>query len=134
MSQYQFWLPFVISILSAIFAYRANNYTHRHAKESFKNMLRSGLQNAKYKILELEEREYHNHQEKMLIIESISDNLMYQSYPEEKNNYLNDIQRSNLSNLQEEIETYLGLIMSNTDPKENKTLAISEIKKYLASL
>jgi len=134
MSEYQFWLPFIISIVSAIFAYRANIYTHRQAKESFKNMLRSGLQNAKYKILELEEKEYHSHKEKMLIIESISDNLMYQSYPEGKNNYLDGIQRSSLSNLQEEIETYLGLVMVNTDPKENKTLAISEIKKYLANL
>jgi len=134
MLNYQFWLPLIISFLSAIFAYKANLYTKQQAKESFKNTLRDGLKNAKYKILELAEKEYEDHQEKMLIIESISDNLMYQAYPDEKKKYLDDIQRKNLSILQEEIEDYLGLIMINTSPKENKTFAITAIKNYLSKL
>jgi len=134
MKNYQFWLPLIISFFSAIFAYRANIYTKQQTRDSFKNTLRDGLKNAKYKILELEEREYKNHQEKMLIIESISDNLMYQAYPDEKNNYLNDSQRKDLSKLQEEIEDYLGLIMINTAPQENKSFAVSAIKNYLSKL
>jgi len=106
---YQFWVPIIISILSAIFAFRANMQTKQQAKESFKNNLRDGLKNAKYKILELDEKEYSIHREKMFIIESILDNLMYQAYPEEKKNYLTPAQEAELSTLQSDIEDNLGL-------------------------
>jgi len=127
------WAPIVVSLIAAFFAYRANSINKELAKENFRNILIDKLKNAKYIILKLEVKEY-EHQEKMLLVESVSDHLLYQQSSKGKEKYLNKDEQNNLSILQEEIEDYIGLLLLGTDVIVNRNLAINAIKEYLKKL
>lgn len=124
------WAPIIISVLAAFFAYKANSINKELAKENFRNNLVDKLKNAKYMILNIEIKEY-LHREKMLLIESINDHLLYQQNYNEKKKYMTTQEMNALSLIQEEIEDYLGVILIGQDITENKDLAINVIKNYL---
>lgn len=119
----------VVSILSAVFAFQANKQNKQQSKENFKNNLRDKLKTIKYKMFEIENREY-EHREKMHLIESINDMMMYQQYSEEKKLYLTTIQQNKLSSLQEEVEDNLGLVLSSEDGY-HKDVIVSSVNDFL---
>lgn len=127
------WAPIGVSLIALFFAYKANNINQESAKENFRNILIDKLKNAKYIILRLEVKEY-EHQEKMLLVESVSDHLLYQQSTKGKEKYLNKDEQNNLSILQEEVEDYVGLLLLGTDSAVNRNLAINAIKEYLKKL
>ncbi len=122
--------PIAISILAAYYAYKANAINREGFKESFRNNLINKLKEAKYMILKLEIKTY-EHREKMLLIESINDHLLYQQNSKEKKKYMSEHEMNKLSLLQEEVEDYIGVILIGQDIAENKDLAINVIKNYL---
>jgi len=127
------WTPIVISSLAMFISYRANVNNKELAKENFRNILIDKLKSAKYMILKLEIKEY-EHQEKMLLTESINNHLLYQQNGKEKDKYLTKEEQDKLSNLQENIEDYVALLINDTDVKDNRNLAINTIKEYLKNL
>ena len=127
------WAPIGVSLIALFFAYKANNINQESAKENFRNILIDKLKNAKYIILRLEVKEY-EHQEKMLLVESVSDYLLYQQSTKGKEKYLNKDEQNNLSILQEEVEDYVGLLLLGTDSAVNRNLEINAIKEYLKKL
>jgi hypothetical protein len=127
-------LPIIVSIFSVWFAYRANSINAELAQENFKNSLIDKLKNAKYMILQLKAKNY-DHREKMLLIDTIMDHLLYQQNNQQKEKYLTALERNTLSNLQEEVEDNIGIFLStNSGSEENKNLAINAIKNYLKDL
>ena len=88
---------------------------------------------AKYTILNLLEEEY-SQDKKMIIVQEIQDFLLYQGYSDEKNNFLSIYLRDHLSNLQEEIEDILGLILIKEDISTNKNLATSKLNDFFNQL
>lgn len=127
------WGPIVISMVAAFFAYKANSINQELAKESFKNSLVDKLKSAKYMILKLDVKEY-EHREKMLLIESINDHLLYQQYSKNKDKYMTSEELYKLSLLQENVEDSLAIFLSGTDGEENRNMAINSIKNYLSEL
>ena len=128
------FFPIVVSIFSALFAYRANSINAGLAQENFKNSLIDKLKNAKYMILQLKTKDY-EHREKMLLIDTIMDHLLYQQNNQQKEKYLTALERNSLSNLQEEVEDNIGIFLSsNSGSEDNKSLAINAIKNYLKDL
>ena len=127
------WTPIIISSLAMFISYRANVNNKELAKENFRNILIDKLKSAKYMILKLEIKEY-EHQEKMLLTESINNHLLYQQNGKEKDKYLTKEEQDKLSNLQENIEDYVALLINDTDVKDNRNLAINTIKEYLKNL
>lgn len=119
----------VVSISSAVFAFQANKQNKQQSKENFKNNLRDKLKTIKYKMFEIENREY-EHREMMHLIESINDMMMYQQYSEEKKLYLTTIQKSKLSRLQEEVEDNLGLVLSGEDGY-HKNAIVGSVNDFL---
>lgn len=130
MSIFLTWLPLVISISAAYFAYSANAINQESFKNSFREKLVDKLKEAKYMILRLEIREY-EHREKMLLIESINDHLLYQQNSKEKDKYMTKSELNKLSLLQENVEDNLAVLLSGTDGESNRDLAISTIKNYI---
>ena len=127
-------IPIAVSIFSVWFAYRANSINAELAQENFKNSLIDKLKNAKYMILQLEAKNY-EHREKMLLIDTIMDHLLYQQNNQQKEKYLTALERDGLSNLQEEVEDNIGIFLStNSGSEDNKNLAINAIKNYLKDL
>lgn len=123
-----------VSIISASFAHRANSLNAELAKDNFKNSLIDKLKNAKYMILQLEAKTY-EHREKMLLIDTIMDHLLYQQNNQQKEKYLTVLEKNALSNLQEEVEDNIGIFLSsNSGSEDNKSLAINAIKNYLKDL
>lgn len=126
---YLAWIALILSLLSAFFAYQANGQNNQSSKENFKNNLRDKLKSIKYKMFEIGNREY-EHREKMFLIESVNDLMMYQQYNEEKKLYLTTIQKSKLSRLQEEVEDNLGLVLSGEDGY-HKDAIVSSVNDFL---
>jgi len=127
------WAPIVISFIALFIAYKSNENSKESAKENFRINLIDKLKNAKYIILKLEFKEY-EHREKMLLIESVNDHLLYQQNNKEKNKYMSENEQDKLSVLQESIEDCLAVFLSGTDEDINRNLAISGIKEYLKIL
>lgn len=127
------WGPIVISIIAAFFAYRANSINQDLAKENFRNSLVDKLRNAKYMILKLESKEY-VHREKMLLIESINDHLLYQQSSKDKEKYMTKDELNKLSLLQEDVEDNIAVLLCGSDGEANRDLAINSIKNYLLEL
>lgn len=125
------WAPIVISLIATFFAYNANSLNKEGFRENFRSRLIEKLKEAKTMILRLEVKEY-EHREKMLLIESISDHLLYQQNSKEKKKYMSSHEIDELSTLQENIEDNLSIIMSGLDDEVNRNQAINAIKKYLA--
>ena len=122
-------IALVVSILSAVFAFQANKQNKQQSKENFKNNLRDKLKTIKYKMFEIENKEY-EHREKMLLIDSINDMMMYQQYSEEKKLYLTYSQQRGLSKLQEDVEDNLGLVLSGEDGY-HKNAIVSSVNDFL---
>ena len=123
--------PIVISLIAAFFAYRANSLTKEGFRENFRSRLIEKIKEAKNMILQLEVKKY-EHREKMLLIESISDYLLYQQNSKEKKKYMSNHEVDELSILQENIEDNLSIIMNGLDGEINREQAINSIKNYLA--
>ena len=123
--------PIVISLIAVFFAYKANSLNKEGFRENFRSRLIEKLKEAKNMILQLEVKKY-EHREKMLLIESISDYLLYQQNSKEKKKYMSNHEVDELSILQENIEDNLSIIMNGLDGEINRDQAINSIKNYLA--
>ena len=127
------WSPIILSFISLIIAWFAFKKAGHSSKEIFINSLRDKVMRAKYTILNLLEEEY-SQDKKMIIVQEIQDFLLYQGYSDEKNNFLSIYLRDHLSNLQEEIEDILGLILIKEDISTNKNLATSKLNDFFNQL
>jgi hypothetical protein len=121
----------ILAALSAFFSYQANAHTKKEANKNFRNTLSDKIRMAKHDILDLDCRVVYTGMQKISIVERIRDLLLYQGYTEEKKSFLNIEQQNQLSELQENIEDYLELILSSTDVNNNKEQAIGALNHYL---
>ena len=121
----------ILAALSAFFSYQANAHTKKEANKNFRNTLSDKIRMAKHDILDLDCRVVYTDMQKISIVERIRDLLLYQGYTEEKKSFLNIEQQNKLSELQENIEDYLELILSSTDVNNNKEQAIGALNHYL---
>lgn len=80
-------------------------------------------------MFEIGNKEY-EHREKMLLIESINNLMLYKQYSEEKKLYLAYSQQSGLSKLQEEVEDNLGLVLSGEDGY-HKDAIVGSVNNFL---
>lgn len=127
------WSPILLSFLSLIVAWFAFKKAGQSSKEIFINSLRDKVKNAKHTILAIANQTY-SQDEKMVIIETIQDLLLYQGYTDEKNNHLTPYLRSQLSSIQEEIEDIVGSILIQDNVDNNKALAKSKLNAFLSQL
>lgn len=127
------WSPIILALGSFLVSWLAFKKAGQSSKEIFINSLRDKVKNAKHTILALADQP-HTQDNKMVIIETIQDLLLYQGYIDEKNNHLTPYLRSELSLLQEEIEDIVGAILIQDDIDFNKTIAKSKLNAFLNQL
>lgn len=127
------WSPIILSIGSLVVSWFAFKKAGQSSKEIFINSLRDKVKNTKHTILGLINRSY-SQDDKMVIVETIQDLLLYQGYIDEKNNHLTPYLRSELSILQEEIEDIVGAILIQDNIDSNKTIAKSKLNAFLKQL
>lgn len=120
----------IIATGSLIVAGLAYLKSSQAPKEIFLNMLRTNIIQAKHIILELENKTY-EHIKVIKIIEKLHDLTLYQGYKKEKNKYLSDIQKNYLSNIQEEIEDSVSLIVNNCDRETNQQQIVKKLNNLL---
>lgn len=127
------WSPIVLALASFIMSWFAFKKAGQSSKEIFINSLRDKVKNAKHTILGIVDQPY-SQDNKMVIVETIQDFLLYQGYIDEKDNHLTAYLRSELSLLQEEIEDIVGSILIQDDIDVNKALAKSKLNAFLSQL
>ena len=124
------YLAVAVSFFALYFSNQANKKTEKGFKETFKNTLRENIKKTKY--LMMSERV--KSEKVNILTEEIKDNLMYQSYDENKKSYLTKFQQIRLSALQESIEDNLTCIKLETDIDTNINQAISNLNSFIEQL
>jgi len=127
------WSPIVLSLGSLFVSWLAFNKAGQSSKEIFINSLRDKVKNTKHFILNLENKTY-SQDDKMSILETIQDFLLYQGYKDEKEKFLNAYIKTDLSNLQEELEDIVGYILIQDDVSNNKLIAKSKLNIFFNQL
>jgi len=127
------WFPIAFSLGSLIVSWLAFKKAGQSSKEIFINSFRDKIKNAKHFILNMENKQY-TQDDKMSILETIQDFLLYQGYMDEKEKFLSTYIRTDLSNLQEELEDIVGLILIQQDVSSNKLIAKSKLNNFFSQL
>ncbi|WP_026803612.1 hypothetical protein [Aliarcobacter lanthieri] len=122
-------IAIIISSASALYTFFATRQVRQNAKESFKNNLRDKIKSIKYEIFKIEKNKL-GHRESTIFMESIRDLMIYQQYTEEKKIYLNKEANKFLSELQEDIEDCIGILLINDDDEYRDT-TIEKINQFL---
>lgn len=123
----------LIAIGSLIVASFAFYKSLQVSKEIFLNTLRENIKKVKHEILGLEIRDY-THLEKIRIIEKLHDLTFYQGYKIEKNKYLDEIQKKQLSEMQEQIEDSVACILIDCDTETNQQQILEKINNFIEIL
>ncbi|MFX4209307.1 hypothetical protein ACOL28_03820 [Aliarcobacter butzleri] len=125
-------IAIIVSSASALYTFFATRQVKQNAKESFKNNLRDKIKSIKYEIFKIEKNKL-EHREAAIFMESIRDLMIYQQYTEEKKLYLSEEVNKFLSELQEDIEDCIGILLNNDDDEYRDT-TINKINQFLEQI